>query len=90
MINTEVLYMYTLCLFMSTWERSVAPTCELWDVAQLKAMASAMYYQIFLHLIQQLAGHVKGYQRSMERHLFSIKKPPNKQMGMYVFSSSCS
>lgn len=74
MINTEVHYMYTLCLFMSTWERSVAPTCELWDVAQLKAMVSAMYWQIFLHLIQQLAEHVKGNQRNMERHLFSIKK----------------
>lgn len=91
MINTEVHYMYTLCLFMSTWERSVAPTCELWDVAQLKAMVSAMYCQIFLHLIQQLAEHVKGNQRNMERHLFSIKKKKEKtQVGMYIFSSSCS
>lgn len=81
MINSEVHYMYTLCLFMSTWERSVAPTCELWDVAQLKAMVSAMYCQIFLHLIQQLAGHVKGNHRNMERHLFSTKKNP-KQTGM--------
>lgn len=89
-INTEVCYMYTLCLFMSTQERPVAPTCELWDVAQLKAMVAAMYCQTFLHLIQQLAGHVKGNQRNMERHLFSVKKTPSKQMGMYVFSSSCS
>lgn len=74
MLNTEVHCMYTLCLFMSAWERSVAPTCELRDVAQLKAMVPAMYYQIFLHLTEQLAGHVKGNQRNMERHLFSTKK----------------
>lgn len=80
-INTEVLYRYALCLFMSTQERSVAPTCALWDVAQLKAMISAMYCQIFLHLIQQLAGHVKGNQRNMERHLFSILKIPQQTNG---------
>lgn len=59
---------------MSTLKNSVAPTCEPWDAAPDKAMKPAMYCQIFLHLIQQLARRVKGYLRNMDRHLFSIKK----------------
>lgn len=67
------------------------PTCEPWDAAQLKDMVPATYCQTFLHLIQQLVGHVKGNQRNMDKHLFCIeKKREKKPQYACMYSSTCS
>jgi len=81
MINTAVCYMYTFSLIF--WKNQWLLPVNHRMLPQLKAMVPAMYCQTFLHLIHQLAGHVKGNQRNMDRHLFSIKK--RKKIGMYVF-----
>lgn len=75
-INTAVHCMYIFSGIYVSSAPILPVTHEI--LLHQKAMVPALYCHTFLHLIHQLAGHVKWNERNTDRHLFSVKKGKNK------------